>query len=184
MRRLQGFFLGVACCVALSLFVRLADVRAQAPNPAGPPIIATGTIAILVDGRPIAAEPTINLAAGTGIVWSVFDNPAQSRVDITGSLNTVLAATLDQVHNNPFFCNSTNGTSSYTCKLQNRALAAYQLGQTFELLTDAPCNQNCQVNIDTVGPRNIWSRDGLTAAIFPAGIPVWIWYDGKTMRLL
>lgn len=174
-----AFLLGLGAALPDALIV-----QAQAPNPAGQPAIATGTVTIEVDGKAINTAGVINLQSGSGIVASAVPNAAQNRTDIVFSYNSALVPTHDQVHHNENFCRSSNGTVLYTCKLPNKALPSYQLGDVFELLADAPCTQNCQVNIDGVGALNIWSRDGSVAAAFPSGIPVWIWFDGKVMRLL
>lgn len=174
-----AFLLGLGAALPDALIV-----QAQAPNPAGQPGIATGSVTIEIDGRPINTAGVINIQSGSGIIASAVPNPAQNRTDIVFSLNTAVAATIDQIHGNPNVCVSTNGTAIYACKLATKPLLAYQRGQAFMLVPDAPCAQNCQVNIDSVGPLNIWSRDGSMAAAFPSGIPVWIWFDGKVMRLL
>ena len=163
----------------------VTNLHGQPPAP-GTPIAATASIGILVGGRPIAAEPNINFASANGIVETAVDNPAASRVDVMPGFNTALIPTHDTVHANENFCDSSNGTTLYTCKLPNKALLAYARGETFLLAADKTCTAGCSLNIDTVGPTAIKQQDGTTdpAGQLIAGQPKWIWYDGKIFRLL
>jgi len=175
----------LAVVLAWLLLVIVTSLHGQPPSP-GTPIAATASVGILVGGRPIAAEPNINFASGNGIVETAVDNPAASRVDVTPGFNTALIPTHDTVHANENFCDSTNGTTLYTCKLPNKALLIYQRGQTFLLVADATCAMPCSLNIDTLGPISIKQADGTTDPVgqLVAGQPKWIWFDGKIFRLL
>ena len=163
----------------------VTNLHGQPPAP-GTPIAATASVGILVGGKPIAAEPNINFASGNGILEVALDNPAAARVDVTPGFNTALIPTHDTVHANENFCDSTNGTTLYTCKLPNKALLAYQRGETFLLVPDATCVAGCSVNIDTVGPISLKQSDGSTdpAGLLIAGQAKWIWFDGKIFRLM
>ena len=163
----------------------VTNLHGQPPAP-GTPIAATASIGILVGGRPIAAEPNINFASGNGILETAVDNPAASRVDVMPGFNTALIPTHDTVHANENFCDSSNGTTLYTCKLPNKALLIYQRGQTFLLVADVTCATSCSLNIDTVGPISVKRSDGTTdpGGLLIAGEAKWIYYDGKIFRLL
>jgi len=156
------------------------------PSAPGAPLLSTSSIGILVGGLPIAAEPNINFASGNGIVEVAVDNPAMSRVDVMPGFNTALISTHDAAHANENFCDSTNGTTLFTCKLPHKALLAYARGNVFLLATDTTCAAGCSVNIDTVGPISLKQSDGVTdpGGLLITGQAKWIWYDGKVFRLL
>ena len=161
-------------------------MRAQAPPPPGQSIVATTSVGILVGGQPIAAEPNINFASGNGIVQSAADNPAMARVDVTPGFNTALLPTHDTIHANENFCDSHNGTWAYTCSLPDKVIIQYARGMAFLLVVDTSCNVGCSVNIDALGPKNLYQSDGVTEAQGApvAGRAVWIWFDGSIFRLL
>ena len=179
----------VLACNLFALAMLLAAwtvVKAQTPAPPSSAIVATNQVGILVNGIPIAAEPNVNFASGNGILVSAIDNPAMSRVDVTPNINSVFAATLDQIHTNPLFCDSVTQTQQYACKLPYKALTGYARGMIFLLAVDTTCQSGCAVNIDSNGPINLWQADGVTAASGSpiAGRAVHIWFDGKVFRLL
>jgi hypothetical protein len=175
--------------VAAALFVVAAVVAvaiAQAPPPPGPPMAATGAVGILVNGLPIAAEPNVNFQSGNGILETAQDNPANHRVDIMPNTNSVFSATVDQVHHTPNFCDSTNGTKLYTCKMPTRALSSLRRGDSFLLAVDATCMPTCSLSIDGLQPpTTILQADGVTSpnGALIAGEAKWIWYDGEVFRL-
>lgn len=158
----------------------------QAPAPPGAPIAATATVGILVNGQPIGATPNINFAPGNGMLWVVSNDPKLSAVDIEPGYNTALIATHDTVHYNETFCDSTNGTTLYTCKLQNKALTFYQRGEMFLLSVDTTCAAGCSLNVDNIGPIAIKQADGLTdpQGTLIAGQARLVWYDGGIFRLI
>lgn len=156
------------------------------PNPPSVPVISTASVAILVNGTPIAAEPAINITDANGIIWSARDNPAQQRVDITGALNPAYTPAFQQLYANPQYCRSMNGTSTYTCKMQYAPLLAYQRGQAFLLDVDAACATTCTLNVDALGPRIITKKDGVSApdGSLAIGQAQLVWFDGTVMRLV
>jgi len=163
-------------------FAALLLLKAQPPAPPGPAQAASGTITIMVDGKPINTAGVINIRSGNGVMAMATPNPALSGTDILFDINSVVAATLDQVHNNINFCNSTNGTGQFTCKLPNRALPAYQAGQVFLLVADQSCT-SCSLNVDNVGSKGIKDAAGNDAPITKL-TPRWIWYDGVVFRVV
>jgi hypothetical protein len=162
----------------------VVTTHAQAPSQPGPAQAATGTITILVNGQPIATGSVINLTGGSGVVASAKADPAISGTDIELDSNTAVLASLDQVHAGPNACVSTNGTTTYTCKLPNRALPAYGTGP-YLLIPDVACPANCTVDIDGRGALSIKQADGITDpdGAITARQAYWIWYDGTLMRL-
>ena len=180
-----GVGLLMAAVIGMPVWVPLLPVRAQPPPP-GQSIVATTQVGILVGGLPIAAEPNINFASGNGIIETAKDNPAMSRVDVQPGFNTALVPTHDVIHANENFCDSTNGTWFYTCASPNKVITSYNRGMVWLLAVDTTCQLGCSVNIDMVGPKNLYLSDGVTAANGTpvAGRAVWIWFDGTIFRLL
>lgn len=150
---------------------------------------AYAQIAIQVGGKPVGTRSTLNFtnAAGTsvsGILQACSDDG--SRVNCSSSYNTAFIATHDTVHDNENYCNSTNGTNAYACRLPFKPLDSYQAGMTFLLTVDSTCAGSCTLNIDSLGSVNIKKADGATdpGGAIAAGQPQWIFYDGKVFRLL
>jgi len=148
-------------------------------------------VAIQVGGHPVGARSALNFtnAAGTsvsGIIQTCIDNVGANRVDCSSSYNTAFIATHDSVHENENYCNSTNGTPGYTCRLPYKPLGSYQAGMTFLLTADSTCTTACTLNIDNAGVVNIKKADGTTdpAGTIVASQPQWIFYDGKVFRML
>jgi hypothetical protein len=141
---------------------------------------------IALNGTAEGTQATLNFISGTGIVQSCVNNAGASRVDCTPSFNTALIPTHDTIHANESYCASSNGTTSYTCSMPDKALLAYSVGQVFLLNVDTTCASSCSLNIDGVGVITIRQKDGVTA---PAGTPVagqavFVWYDGTVIRLM
>jgi hypothetical protein len=147
---------------------------------------ARAQIAVDVNGTSVGTRPGVNFSAGTGITATCSDNPGKNRVDCSNAFNTAIVATHDSVHANENFCDSTNGTTQYTCRLASKVLTQYALGMTFLLRADASCLTSCSVNIDALGLKAIKQTDGSTdpGGGFIAGQPQWIFYDGTVFRLL
>ena len=150
---------------------------------------ASAQIAIQVGGLPVGTQRTLNFtnAAGSsvsGIIEACSDDG--SRVNCSSSYNTAFIATHDSVHDNENYCNSTNGTTAYTCRLPFKALHEYQAGMTFLLNVDATCVGPCSLNIDNIGLASLKKADGATdpGGLIVAGQPQWIFYDGRVFRLL
>jgi hypothetical protein len=157
-------------------------VRAQ-PQPPGQALACGGGITVLLDGKPLSTGCVVNIKSGNGVIAIAVPNQEIGGTDISFSFNSALMTTHDAAHANENYCASLNGTSFYTCKLPNKALLTYQAGQVFLLNPDVPCSGNCSVSVDDLGPKNLFGKDGVTTANFPAEAQ-WIWYDGKIMRLL
>jgi len=143
-------------------------------------------IKVQVDGKPVGVENHLNLIPGNGIMHTCVDNPSRQSVDCTPSFNTALIPTHDAVHANENYCVSTSRTTSYTCRMPNKALTAYSPGMTLVLSADATCSTSCSLNIDNVGLVNIKKIDGTTdpGGALVAGQPQWVFYDGAVFRLM
>jgi hypothetical protein len=145
-------------------------------------------LGIDVNGTAQGSQPTLNLISGTGIVQVCVNNTAANRVDCTPSLNTAVALTIaNSQAGKADFCNSTNGTDSYTCTLNASAvLTAYTAGMHLTLSPDTSSSGAASLNVDNVGIKNIKQADGLTdptTAQIVAGRPITLYYDGTVWRL-
>lgn len=150
---------------------------------------AAGSLSLSVNGSSIASEPGLNFISGTGVVQTCTNNAANSRVDCTPSLNTAVALTNANAEaGKPWFCNSTNGTTNYTCSLNAAAaLTSYTTGMWL-LLTVDTTNTSSQptLNVDGVGLKSITQSDGATvpsAGQLVTGRPYWIYFDGSVFRM-
>jgi len=150
---------------------------------------AAGSLNLSVNGASVASEPGLNLISGAGLLQTCANNSANNRVDCTPSLNTAVALTNANAQaDKPWFCSSTNGTTSYTCSLSaSAALTSYTAGMWLMLVADTT-NTSTQpsLNVDGQGAKNIAQSDGATvpsAGQIVAGRPYWIYYDGAVFRL-
>jgi hypothetical protein len=154
------------------------------------PQTITGTggsgVTIALNGTSEGTQATLNFISGTGIVQSCVNNTGASRVDCTPSYNSALIPTHDTIHANESYCPSTNGTTSYTCSMPDKALAAYSAGQVFLLNPDTTCATTCSLNIDGLGIKTLKKSDGVTdpTGTLLAGQAKLVWYDGTVMRLM
>jgi hypothetical protein len=150
---------------------------------------AAGSLNLLVNGGTVASEPGLNFISGTGVVQTCANNAANNRVDCTPSLNTAVALTNANAQaDKPWFCSSTNGTTSYTCSLSAAAaLTSYNSGMWLLLVVDTTnTTSQASLNVDGNGVKNITQSDGATvpsAGQIVAGRPYWIYYDGNVFRL-
>ena len=123
-------------------------------------------------------------ASVSGIVTYCSDD--SRRLNCSSNYNSAFIATHDTVHENENYCNSTNGTTAYTCGLPFKRLGAYRTGMTFLLTVDSACSPSCTLNIDNAGTVSLKKADGTTdpGGIIAAGQPQWIFYDGKVFRVV
>ncbi len=143
---------------------------------------------IAVGGATQGLQPTLNFIAGNGMLETCTNNAGANRVDCTSSLNTAVALTIAAHQSGaPLYCNSTNGTTAYTCSLASaKALAAYTPGMFVILTADTTNTGAASLNIDSLGVKNIRQSDGSTApaaGMITTGRPVTIFYDGSVWRL-
>lgn len=148
-----------------------------------------GSLNVSVNGSSIGSQQSLNLISGSGLTETCVNNTGASRVDCTPSLNTAVALTNANAQaNKPWFCSSTNGTTTYACSLSAAsALTAYTSGMWLLLVTDTT-NTSTQptLNVDTVGLKSITQADGSsvpTAGQIVAGRPYWLYFDGTVFRL-
>ncbi len=148
-----------------------------------------GTLNLSVNGSSIASQPGLNFIAGSGMTQTCVNNSGASRVDCTPSLNTAVALTNANAQaNKPWFCSSTNGTTSYTCSLSAAAaLTSYTSGMWLLLVVDTTSTSTQPtLNVDGVGAKSMTQSDGATvptAGQIVAAKPYWIYYDGTVFRL-
>lgn len=149
-----------------------------------------GSLNLSVNGSTVASEPGLNFISGTGVVETCVNNAASSRVDCTPSLNTAVALTNANAEaGKAWYCNSTNGTTNYTCSLSALvALTSYTTGMYIELIADTTNTASQpQLNIDSVGNKSITEADGTTvppAGTIVAGQPCFLYYDGTEFRIV
>jgi hypothetical protein len=183
--------LAIVMMLAGPSLICYAILHAQPPAPGGA-AIATNTITVLLGGQLIGSapilnfQPTSNAAVPSGIVMSCVSDPALMSIDCNTNVNSVRQPTIDQVHHNLNFLQSTNGTTLYTAKAPGSALTSYQLGDTWLLDVDTTCSGSCGLNIDGIGVIDITQQDGSTAPTgqLIAGQARWIWFDGTVFRLV
>ncbi len=157
-------------------------VAANAGNPA--PIILpvkTGPIGGVLMTNGQTPQRTVWATLGTGLM--VAGN--------TLSLNTAVVLTdYNASAGKPWYCKSApnDGANAYTCSLHAaEALTAYTEGMFLLLNPNAINTGSSTLNVDGVGLAPILQKDGvsqLTAGQLHAGQPVWIWYDGRSFRLM
>jgi hypothetical protein len=156
------------------------------PTPPGPPLACGGAVTILLNGVPLSSGCVLNLTAGFGVIVTAAANTGIGGTDLSFSYNSALIPTHDTIHANENYCESTNGTTGYTCQLPDKTLTVYSRGQLFLIVVDATCVTNCTLNINTVGRTSIKRADGTTdpGGLLIAGQARLIWYDGTVFRLI
>jgi hypothetical protein len=156
------------------------------PSTPGQPLACEGAVSVLLNGAPLSSGCVLNIKAGNGIIALATADPAIGGTDLSFAYNSALVPTHDTIHADENYCESSNGTIVYTCKLPNKALLTYQRGQEFLVVTDATCAASCSLNIDILGPKAIKQADGLTdpGGLLIAGQARLIWYDGTVFRLM
>ena len=145
-------------------------------------------VTISTNGTATGTQSTLNFISGSGIVQTCSNNSGSNRVDCTPSLNTAVALTIAvEQAGTPTFCNSTNGTTAYTCSFSGaRALNAYSTGMFIVLHTDTTNTGACSINIDSLGIKSITQNDGVTApasGAITSGKFYWLFYDGTVFRM-
>jgi hypothetical protein len=157
-------------------------VAPNAGNPA-PIVLPTKT-------GPIGGVLMTNGQTPQRTVWATLGN-ALMVAGNTLSLNTAVVLTdANASAAKPWYCKSlpSSGTSMYTCSLNAAAvLTAYTEGM-FLLLNPGASNTGSSIlNVDGVGLVPILQKDGisqLAAGQLTTGRAVWIWYDGRSFRLM
>ena len=145
-------------------------------------------LTISTNGTTNGTQSTLNFVSGTGIVQSCTNNTGSNRVDCTPSLNTAVALTIAvEQAGTPTFCDSTNGTTAYTCSFSGaRILTGYNTGMFIVLRADTANTGSCSINIDNLGVKSITQNDGSTApasGAIAAGKFYWLFYDGTVFRM-
>ena len=157
---------------ALLLGLSLATARAQNIN-------------VQVGGKPVGAGTTLNFESGNGIIQSCHPDGG-ARVTCAPAYDSAVIANRDALHGTHNYCSSATGSTSYACRISSGALTAYSAGITFVLVVDVPCNTQCSLNVDDLGPVSIKRSDGVIdpGGTLGAGQPQWVFYDGKVFRLM
>jgi hypothetical protein len=157
---------------ALVLGLSLAAAYAQSIN-------------VQVGGKPVGAATTLNFESGNGIIQSCRSD-GSARITCASSYDAAVVANHDSVHGTQNYCSSATGSTAYLCRMSRGTLAAYSTGMTFVLVVDVPCNNQCSLSVDGLGPVGIKRSDGVTnpgGALAP-GQPQWVFYDGQVFRLM
>lgn len=132
-----------------------------------------------ISGGALGTGGTFNIVPGSGmLVGTTFSGGVAT---YTPAFNSALIPTHDTVHGNENFCHSTNGTTSFTCSMPNKALTAYALGQHFDLVTDTATATTGTINIDGLGAKTL--DDATCASGISTGIAAnqmyGVWYNGS-----
>jgi len=157
----------------------------QPPAPPGQAQAASGTITILVDGKPVATGGVINLRSGSGVIASAVANPSLSGTDILFDYNTAFIQSRNQGIENPdHTCISGNGTVAYTCTTGS-AWQSYTRGAWVFLIPDTQSNSQTSLSISGLGPVAIKLSDGTTScgALLQPGRIYLLVYDGVVWRM-
>lgn len=120
--------------------------------------------------------------AGTSVIGP--QGPAGPVGPAGTSSNTAVIQSVDNAQGSgtPSYCESSNGTFTYTCQLKNKALIGYSRGMGIKLWADVDCAGGCSVNVDNQGRKALKSSDGSKDATFKAGFHVFD-FDGTVFRM-
>ena len=133
-------------------------LMAQAPASPSQPQAASGTITILVNGKPIATGGAINLKSGPGVIASASPDPSINGTDIEFDADTavMLERSADQAGIDRAIVATSSGSGSglkYTASTQP-ALANYTALQVFVVALDVPNQANATLDLGP-GPMPI-----------------------------
>lgn len=134
----------------------------------------------------VAAQGGISqINAGSGIIVANPNGPTS-----TISYNTAVIPSIASAQaGTPWFCNSTNGTTNYTCSLgAASALTVYTKGMWLMLTVDAT-NTSVQptLQVDLLPQVSLMASNGTSipvAGSIAAGVPHIVFYDGTVWRLM
>ncbi len=118
----------------------------------------TNTAATLLCGSGCSLAP-----AGKGVISA--NNAGYGLTVIGGNLavNTAVIGSVSSIQAGmQTFCDSTTGTTNYTCSLVRSgsvALNAYANGMRIGLVTDAASSTTATLNIDSVGQKTVYAAD-------------------------
>lgn len=157
-----------------ALFFCLSFVTACAQN-----------ITVQVGGKAVGSGNTLNFESGAGIIQSCHPDGA-ARITCTPATDSAVIANRESTHGSQNFCSSATRSISYACRISSGKLSAYNTGMTFVLLVDVPCNNQCSLDVDALGPVGIKRADGVTDPLgtLVPGEPQWVFYDGQLFRLM
>lgn len=147
-------------------------------------------ITVEVGGRTVGSANTLNFKSDTGIIQacSPDTDPTthQPRITCTPAADLAVLASRDAIHGDQNYCVSATHNATYACHIANTNLLSYSTGLTFVLYVDAPCPNQCSLNVDNVGAVSIKRSDGKTdpGGSLIAGQPQWVFYDGRVFRLM
>lgn len=142
------------------------------PGPQGPPG-PTG---------PMICPPANSTAVG--IVCVTNPDGTQSP-----NVNTAVIPSIPVVQQGPVFCDSTNGTTQYTCTFltnSGRVLTKYTTGMFVLLRADTTNFGACSLDIDGIAITSIKQNDGATdpaTGAILAGHFYWLFFDGTVFRM-
>jgi len=143
------------------------------------------SINVQVGGRPVGATNTLNFESGNGIIQSCRSDNG-TRITCAPAYDSAVIALRGALHGAQNYCASATRSTSYFCHMSSGNLMAYNPGLTFVLMADVPCNTQCSLNIDGLGPIGIKRSDGIIDPLgaLAAGQPQWVFYDGQVFRLM
>jgi hypothetical protein len=143
-------------------------------------------ITVQVGGKAVGSAGVLNFESGTGIIQSCHPDSAGTRITCTPASDSALIPHRDDLHGTQNYCLSAAHSTAYLCRISRGTLFAYSIGMTLVLVVDVPCNAQCSLNVDGLGPVSIKRSDGVTDPLgtLEAGQPQWVFYDGRVFRLM
>jgi hypothetical protein len=117
-----------------------------------------------LSGTTIVASPTFNIVSGSGISNSLTNVGGVATYTPSVNFGVVPSIATNQAGQN--ICNSTNGTTAYTCSLGysgSAALTAYTTGMEILLVVDTTSSTTATVNVDNLGAITLKESDCATS---------------------
>jgi hypothetical protein len=142
-------------------------------------------ITVQVGGKAVGSANVLNFQSGNGIIQSCSPDGG-SRITCAPSYDAAVVANREVIHGTENYCYSVTKSPAYACRISRGALTAYTTGLTVLLVVDVPCNNQCSLEIDGLGPVSLKRTDGSTdpGNTLATGQPQWVFYDGHVFRLI
>jgi len=160
--------------LCVGIVVLVARRSTAQPAPPGQPAACTGSITILVNGKPLPTNSqgcVINLQSSQGVIASAAPDPAIAGTDIyfTPDPNIVLEVPTDQAWQNHTLKPSGDG-HTFTVDT-NPVFTAYSPGQLFSVLPSTAFLAAATINLNGIGPLALVDTSGnpLSQTVCPRG---------------
>jgi len=149
--------LGLGACLSLG-----ALLFGQ-PAPPGQPQAASGTITVLVNGKPIATGGVLNLKSGSGVIAAASPNPALGGTDILFNADTAVMLDLAKAKTGALYSviGKFDGNNSFTGSADGPPITSYAIGQSFVFSPASPLVAGSLLNVDGIGPLPLQTTPGV-----------------------